>query len=302
MKPKTTPSGANNLSFSMDDFAKALEQHDYKFEKGQVVRGKAFEYTTDGAFIDIGAKSSAFLPIQEASLRGVADLSETLPLQEEREFLIIREQNEEGQVTVSIKQLQIKQAWNNLAEIQESGQSVQVRVTGVNKGGVTVNVEGLRGFIPRSHLLDRENLEELIGQPLTANFLEVNQSSGKVVLSQRLASQSARFSEIELGQLVEGKISSIKPFGLFVDLAGTSGLIHIKQISQNYIESLDKLFQVGQPIKAMVVNLDEGKGRISLSTRVLENYPGEMLENMAEVMNSADARAERAKKNLLTNA
>ncbi|HEY9850529.1 MAG TPA: S1 RNA-binding domain-containing protein [Leptolyngbyaceae cyanobacterium] len=301
MKPKTTPSGANNLSFSMDDFAKALEQHDYKFEKGQVVRGKAFEYTTDGAFIDIGAKSSAFLPIQEASLRGVADLSETLPLQEEREFLIIREQNEEGQVTVSIKQLQIKQAWNNLAEIQESGQSVQVRVTGVNKGGVTVNVEGLRGFIPRSHLLDRENLEELIGQPLTANFLEVNQSSGKVVLSQRLASQSARFSEIELGQLVEGKISSIKPFGLFVDLAGTSGLIHIKQISQNYIESLDKLFQVGQSIKAMVVNLDEGKGRISLSTRVLENYPGEMLENMAEVMNSADARAERAKKNLLTN-
>lgn len=285
----------------MDDFAKALEQHDYKFEKGQVVRGKAFEYTTDGAFIDIGAKSSAFLPIQEASLRGVADLSETLPLQEEREFLIIREQNEEGQVTVSIKQLQIKQAWNNLAEIQESGQSVQVRVTGVNKGGVTVNVEGLRGFIPRSHLLDRENLEELIGQPLTANFLEVNQSSGKVVLSQRLASQSARFSEIELGQLVEGKISSIKPFGLFVDLAGTSGLIHIKQISQNYIESLDKLFQVGQSIKAMVVNLDEGKGRISLSTRVLENYPGEMLENMAEVMNSADARAERAKKNLLTN-
>lgn len=301
MKPKTTPSGANNLSFSMDDFAKALEQHDYNFEKGQVVRGKAFEYTTDGAFIDIGAKSSAFLPIQEASLRGVADLSEILPLQEEREFLIVREQNEEGQVTVSIKQLQIKQAWNNLAEIQESGQSLQVRVSGVNKGGVTVNVEGLRGFIPRSHLIERENLEELIGQRLTVNFLEVNQSSGKIVLSQRLASQSARFSEIELGQLVEGKISSIKPFGLFIDLAGTSGLIHIKQISQNYIESLDKLFQIGQQIKAMVVNLDEGKGRISLSTRVLENYPGEMLENMAEVMESADARAQRAQKSLLTN-
>lgn len=282
----------------MDDFAKALETHDYNFEKGQVVRGKAFEYASDGVYIDIGAKSSAFLPIQEIILKRSTTLSEILPLGEEGEFLIIREQDAEGQVTLSLKQLQIKQTWDKLAEMQDSGQTIQVKVTGVNKGGVTVDVQGVRGFIPRSHLIDKDKLEELIGQPLTASFLELDREREKLVLSQRLASQSARFSEMELGQLVEGKISGIKPFGLFVDLGGTTGLLHIKQISQTYIESLPNLFQVGQPIKAIIVDLDEGKSRISLSTRVLENHPGEMLENMAEVMASADARAQRARKNI----
>lgn len=282
----------------MDDFAKALETHDYNFEKGQVVRGKAFEYASDGVYIDIGAKSSAFLPTQEIIFKKSTTLSEFLPLGEEREFLIIREQDADGQITLSLKQLQIKQTWDKLAEMQDSGQTIQVKVSGVNKGGVTVDVKGVRGFIPRSHLIDKDKLEELIGQPLTASFLELDRDREKLVLSQRLASQSARFSEMELGQLVEGKISGIKPFGLFVDLGGTTGLLHIKQISQTYIESLPNLFQVGQPIKAVIVDLDEGKSRISLSTRVLENHPGEMIENMAEVMASADARAQRAKKNI----
>lgn len=300
MKPNSTPSQANNTSFSMDDFAKALEKHDFNFEKGQVVRGKAFEYTNDGAYIDIGAKSSAFLPIQEVTLKEVDDLSALLPLGEEQDFLIIREQDADGQVTVSLKELEIKQTWDKLAEMQENTQSVQVKVIGVNKGGVTVDVRGLRGFIPRSHLIEKDNMPELIGQALTTSFLELDRTRDKLVLSQRLASQSARFSEMELGQLVEGKISSIKPFGLFVDMGGTTGLLHIKQISQTYIESLPNFFQVGQPIKAMIVDLDEGRSRISLSTRVLENHPGEMLENMAEVMASAEARAQRASKNLST--
>lgn len=298
MNAKATPSPADKSSFSRDDFAKALEQQEYHFEKGQVVRGKVFEYASDGAYVDIGGKSAAFLPTQEASLKTGTPLSELVPLNEEREFLIVREQDADGQVTLSLRQLLIKQVWDKLAEMQESGQTVQVRVTGVNKGGVTVNVKGLRGFIPRSHLIDKDNLEELIGQPLNVSFLEFNREAEKLVMSQRLASQSARFSEIELGQLVEGKISNIKPFGLFVDMGGTTGLLHIKQISQNYIENLQNLFQLSQPIKAVVVNLDEGKSRISLSTRVLENYAGEMLENMAEVMASAEARAERARKNI----
>jgi small subunit ribosomal protein S1 len=298
MNAKATPSPADKSSFSMDDFAKALEQHDYQFEKGQKVRGKVFEYTSDGAYVDIGGKSPAFLPAREASLKSNVNLSELLPLDEEREFLIVKEQNADGQVTLSLRKLEEKLAWDKLVEMQENGQSLQVRVTGVNKGGVTVSVEGLRGFIPRSHLLDKDNLEDLIGQPLSVNFLELNPEAEKIVMSQRLASQSARFGEMELGQLIEGKVTNIKPFGLFVDMGGTTGLLHIKQISQSYIENLSSLFQIGQPIKALIVDLDRGQNRISLSTRVLENFPGEMLENMAEVMSSAEARAERARKNL----
>lgn len=210
--------------------------------------------------------------------------------------MIVREQDADGQVTLSRRQLEIKQIWERVAQMQENNQAVQVRVTGANKGGVTVDLQGLRGFIPRSHLVERDNLEALKGQTLTASFLEVNPDSKKLVLSNRLATRSSSFSQLEIGQLVEGKITGIQPFGIFIDLSGVNGLLHIKQVSQNYIESLPSLFKTGQPIKAVIIDLDEGKGRISLSTRVLENYPGEMLEKMDEVMANAEARANKAKK------
>lgn len=282
----------------MDDFAKALEQHNYEFQKGQVVRGKVFEHDSNGAYVDIGGKSSAFLPIEEAALRTIADLSEVVPLDEEQDFLIIREQDANGQVTLSLKQLQIQQAWEDLVALQETGKVLQVRVSGANKGGVTVDVQGMRGFIPRSHLAERDNMESLIGQSLTVNFLEVDRDREKLVLSQRMAAQSSAFSQLQIGQLVEGKVSSIKPFGVFVDLEGVSGLLHIKQVSQKYIENLGQVFAPGQPLKAVVVDLDQSRGRISLSTRVLENYPGEMVDKMADVMDTAEERSERARKTL----
>jgi small subunit ribosomal protein S1 len=299
MNSKSTRSKASNSSFSMDDFAKALEEHDYEFKKGQVVRGKVHNYENDGAYVDIGGKSLAYIPIDEVSLQSSGNWSDVLPLHEDLDFLIIQEQDADGQVTLSRRQLEVKRLWDDLADLQENNKSVQVRVSGVNKGGVTVDLRGLRGFIPRSHLSERNDLESLVGQNLTVTFIEADPERNKLVLSQRDASRSASFSQLELGQLVEGKIVSVKPFGVFVDFEGSTGLLHIKQVSQSFIESLPGVFQIGQLIKAMIIDLDEGKGRISLSTRVLENYPGEMLEKMAEVMDSAEARAERAKQKIL---
>lgn len=298
MDAQLNPTPAKNSSFSMEDFANALEEHDYNFQKGNVVRGRVEVHDQNGVYVDIGGKSTAFVPMNEVSMGTVTDLSEVLPLKEELDFLIIREQDDEGQVTLSRRQLEIKRIWDKLTEMSEEKQSVQVRVTGMNKGGVTVDIMGLRGFVPRSHLDEKDNLESLKGESLNVSFLEVNPETKKLVLSQRLASQAASFSQFEIGQLVEGKISNIKPFGLFVDLGGSTGLLHIKQISQNYIESLPTLFQVGQDIKAMIVALDEGKSRISLSTKLLENYSGEMIEKRDEVMASAEARRERAVKKL----
>jgi small subunit ribosomal protein S1 len=283
-----------NSSFTMDDFAKALENHDYQFQKGQVVYGKVFQLDPDGAYVDIGGKSSAYIPRDEASLRAVNDLAAVLPLHEELEFIIIREQDAEGQVTLSRRQLEINHIWDKLAQMKENSQSVDVKVTGVNKGGVTVDVQSLRGFIPRSHLTERDNLEALKGHTLTAGFLEVDRNNKKLVLSQRLVTRSSNFNQLEIGQLVEGKITGIKPFGVFVDLNGLSALLHIKQVSQKFIESLEKVFQTGQTIKAIVIDLDQGKGRVAISTRALENFPGEVLENFEEVMASAEARAHRA--------
>lgn len=286
------------MSFSTDDFAKALEQHDYQFQRGQVVRGKVAGYDSDGVFVDIGGKAAAFLPLDEASLYRLADIEKTFPMGDEREFLIIREQDMDGQVTLSVRQLEIKQAWKRLAETQETNQTVQARVSGVNKGGVTVDVQGIRGFIPRSHLVDRDSPEALIGKALTVALVEVDPSRRRLVLSQRLATQAASLGQLEIGQVVSGRVVGTKPFGVFVDFDGTTGLLHINQISKNFVASLDTLFQPGQSIKAMIIDIDTSKRRVSLSTKVLENYPGEMLEKMAEVMADADARAEKAQKNL----
>ena len=295
MNPKSNASQSAESSFSMEDFAKALEQHDYQFQQGQVVRGKVFEFDKDGAYIDIGGKSAAFLPLREASLKAIDDLSEAVEIGEEREFLVVREQNYEGQVTLSIRQMELKRTWDRLVELQEESQSLQVRVTGTNKGGVTVDVEGLRGFIPRSHLVERGDLEALVGQPLTVSFLEVDRDRKKLVLSQRNAAKATRLSSIAEGQVVEGEVVNLKPYGAFVDLGGVTGLLHIRQISQNRIDSLSDFLSEGQKIKVVVAEVDEWKGRISLATRVLENYAGELLENFDEVMANAETRWEQKK-------
>ncbi|MBW4658908.1 MAG: S1 RNA-binding domain-containing protein [Drouetiella hepatica Uher 2000/2452] len=286
------------MSFSTDDFAKALEQHDYQFQKGQVVRGKVASYDSDGAYIDVGGKAAAFLPLEEASLKRVTNLEEFLPTDEEREFMIIREQDADGQVTLSLRQLEIRQAWERLADMQESNQTIQARVSGLNKGGVTADVQGIRGFIPRSHLVERNDLESLIGKALTVSLIEVDPTRRRLVLSHRMASQAASLSQLAIGQLIEGKVVSLKPFGVFVDFEGTTGLLHINQVSKNYVASLNAVFDMGQPIKALIIDLDEAKRRVSLSTKVLESYPGEMLEKMSDVMAEADVRAEKARKNI----
>jgi len=286
-----------NPSFSLDYFAKALDQQNYDLHKGQIVKGQVESYTSDGAYIDIkGAKSPGFIPKKEISVVEVEDISEILPLKEERDFLIIREQNADGQILLSIRQLEMKQIWDQLLDAQNGSQSLQARVTGVNRGGVTVEVHSLRGFIPRSHLLEKDDLDSLVDQSLSVSILELDPERNKIVLSQRLASQSIGFSQLEVGQLVEGKVMGVKPFGVFVDIEGVTGLIHIKEVSQKYVESLPNLFPVGNFIKAMVISLDEGRHRISLSTRILENYPGEVVEKLSEVMESAEARSERARK------
>lgn len=281
----------------MDDFAKALAAEQVSFQKGELVRGKVYNYDSDGVYVDIGGKSLAFVPAQEIVFDETADLSAILPVGEEQDFLIIREENAEGQVTLSKRQLQIKYAWDKIAEVQSNKESLTLRVTGVNKGGVTVNFQGIRGFVPRSQLVEKD-LESLVGTQINAAIIEANKDANKLVFSQRQATKNANFSQLELGQLVTGKIASIKSFGAFVDFEGNTGLLHIGQISQSRVEAINKLFEIGQEIKATIVSLDEGNGKISLSTKVLENHPGEMLENMAEVMASAEARNQRAAQKL----
>ncbi len=290
MNKKVSRSQEFQPSFSMDDFAHALEQYDYKFDKGQIVQGKVFQHTSDGAYVDINGKSPGFVPLKESSIIPGTPLEESLPLQQAFDFLIISQPNAEGQLTLSRRQLAVKQAWQKVGEIAESGETVQILITGVNKGGVVGEVEGLRGFIPRSHLSEQDNLDSLVGQTLTANFLQVEEENNKLVLSQRKLARAQAMSKIETGALLEGKVVKIQPYGAFISLSGVTGLLHIKQISNNPVASLSTLLTVGQTIKVYVAEVDEYQNRISLSTKVFESYPGEILEQFDLVMANAEER------------
>ncbi|MDJ0590475.1 MAG: S1 RNA-binding domain-containing protein [Pleurocapsa sp. MO_226.B13] len=291
----STSSPKSSQAFSMEDFENALQQYDYEFAKGQKVRGTVVQITSDGAYVDIGGKSPGFVPTNEAALGFVDDLETILPVGETKEFLIIREQDSDGQVTLSIRQLALDQAWAEIKEMAASGKSTQIRITGANKGGVTGEVSGLRAFIPRSHLQQRDNLESLTGQLLTATFLEVNQENRKLVLSQRDAMRAVAMNSIVEGALMTGKVVNIKPYGVFVDLQGATGLLHIKEISGARVESLNTLFEVGQEIQVIIKQIDEYQNRMSLSIKALEEYPGENIEKLDVVMANAQQRWEKAK-------
>lgn len=276
----------------MDDFAKALEQeqYDYHFNKGDIVKGKVFQYDSSGVYVDIGGKSPGFVPLSEASWQNVTNVADVLPLQQEFEFLIIKEQDSEGQVKLSRRQLFIEQAWDNLAEVQEKGKVVEMLVTGVNRGGVIGQVDGLKAFIPRSHLIEKDDFEKLIDQSLKANVLQIDRPQNKIVLTQRNIARSSAMQNLQEGELVQGKIVKMQPYGVFVDFGGVAGLLHIKQISEGQISSLSNIFKIGDEIKVVILEIDEMKNRISLSTKILENYPGEFLEKRELVMETAEAR------------
>jgi small subunit ribosomal protein S1 len=300
MNSEATRSKKQNLPFSSDDFAKALDEHDYQYSKGQVVKGKVFKYESDGVYVDFGGKAPGFIPNDEVSVGRVADISQFLPLEEELEFLVISDPDSDGQLKLSRRLLEIKKTWDQLATTAEEGKSVPFRVTGINKGGVLGEVEGLRGFIPRSHLAQQNNLDSLMGQILTATFLEVDRERKRLVLSQREAARADAIRDLKLGALMEGKVVNFKPYGVFIDIDGLTGLLHIKEISDKTIASIPSIFQIGQQIKVMVINIDEYKNRISLSTKILENYAGEVLEDFSAVMTTAEERAENVKEKLLS--
>jgi small subunit ribosomal protein S1 len=296
------PAAASPVSRSVDDFdfdeetfLAALDELDFVGTTGEVVAGTVIGIESDGVYVDIGGKAPGFMPKKEAGLGVITNLKERFPKGTSVEVLVTREQNADGMVTISARALALRHSWEKVRGLEKDGKVVQVKVNGFNRGGVTCDLEGLRGFIPRSQLQDGENHEALVGKTLGVTFLEVNPETRKLVLSEKKAATAARFAELEVGQLVEGLVVSVKPYGFFVDLGGISGLLHQSCISGGHLRDLREVFDQGDRVRALITDLDPGRGRIALNTALLEGQPGELLIEKEKVMAEAEDRANRAR-------
>ena len=291
---RNLPRSVDDFDFDEEAFLAALDENAPVGTTGEVITGKVIGIESDGVYVDIGGKAPGFMPKSEAGLGGITNFRERFPKGLEVEVLVTREQNADGMVTISCRALALRKSWERVKEMEKQGKVVQVIVNGFNRGGVTCDLEGLRGFIPRSQLQDGENHQELVGKTLGVAFLEVNSETRKLVLSEKRAAVAARFSELEVGQLVEGQVAAVKPYGLFIDLGGISGLLHQSMITNGSLRSIREVFDQGDRVKAMITELDPGRGRIGLNTALLEGPPGELLVEKDKVMAEAADRASRA--------
>ena len=288
----------DEFDFDEDEFLAALEENQPIGTTGEIAKGSVIAVESDGIYVDIGGKAPGFMPKNECGLGVITNLKERFPKGLKVEVLVTREQNADGMVTISCRALELRKSWDKVQNLAKEGKVIRVKINGFNRGGVTCDFEGLRGFIPRSQLEDGENHQSLVSKTISTAFLEVNPERRKLVLSEKKAVIASRFSELEIGQLIEGEILTIKPYGFFVDLRGVSGLLHHSMVTNGSMRSLREVFQPGESIKALITDLDPSRGRIGLNTALLEGPPGELITDKAKVMEEANERAIKARNSL----
>ncbi|KAK4536214.1 hypothetical protein CDCA_CDCA07G2239 [Cyanidium caldarium] len=287
---------------------RALENVRLRFNPGDKVVGRVVQFEPDGALVDIGAKASAFLPLLEVSMNAVERVQDVLSLGEERQFQVIGYEDSDGQLRLSVRRLEYAIAWTRVQQMQAEDVTAFAEVMSVNRGGAMMRIEGLRAFLPGSHLVvghsstekmrESGRMEDLIGSTLPVKFLEVTPDKSRMVVSHRRALAEQNIGQLEVGALVQGVVRGSKPYGVFVEVAGVAGLLHISQVSHSHVADLNAVFTVGETIKALVISQDKEKGRVSLSTKVLEPEPGDMLRTPQVVYEQAETMAARYKERL----
>ena len=211
------------------DFEELLKQYDYKFQKGDLVKGIVCGYDSQGVMVDIGAKTIAVVPTREAVDKD-ENIEKKFEKGKEYEFLIIREEDEDGKFLLSRKKVDFAYAWKELEKAKEADETILGTIVGVVKGGVLVEVSGVRGFVPSSQLRVKESELE-VGGKIELKILTLDAQQNNFILSNKkvyddsaVEARKNVFSQIEPGQIVKGDVVRITDFGAFVDLGGIDGL------------------------------------------------------------------------------
>lgn len=260
------------------DFEELLKQYDYNFQKGDLVKGIVCGYDGHGVMVDIGAKTIAQVPTREAVDKD-ENLESKFEKGKEYEFLIIREEDEDGKFLLSRKKVDLAYAWKELEKAKANEETILGSIVGIVKGGVLVEISNVRGFVPSSQLRSKESDLE-VGGKLELKILTLDSQQNNFILSNKKVYEDSAvearknvFSQIEAGQVVKGDVVRITDFGAFIDLGGIDGLLPLSQLSWRWIDHPTDILKVGDKIDVEVIAVDHDKQRVSLSLKNLEPDP-----------------------------
>ena len=250
-------------------------------EEGTMVSGHVVRIDNDEVLVDIGFKSEGVIPSRELSIRNDAHPGDVVALDEEVEALVLQKEDKEGRLILSKKRAQYERAWGNVEQIKAAGGVVSGTVIEVVKGGLIVDI-GLRGFLPAS-LVDLRRVRDLqpyVGTSVEAKIIELDKNRNNVVLSRRAWLEEAQkeqreefLDNLKPGEVRRGVVSSVVPFGAFIDLGGMDGLVHVSELSWRHVDHPSSVVSVGDEVEVQVLEVDPGRERISLSLKATQQDP-----------------------------
>ena len=266
-------------AFTDEEFESLMAQYEYKFQKGDLVKGQVCGYDSEGVIVDIGAKTSASVPEREARIDMSKTVEQTLKKGEVYEFLIIREEDEDGKFILSHKKVAMAYAWKEIEALKDEDATVEGTVVSVVKGGVLVEVKGVRGFVPSSHLRAKDT-ENIVGETMELKILSLDPAQNNFILSNKKVysdaleeTKESMFTNLEVGQVVEGEVVRITDFGAFIDIGGMDGLLPLSQMSWRWVDHPSDILKIKDKIKVEIIGIDHDKQRVSLSLKNMEADP-----------------------------
>lgn len=269
---------------SLDEFERLLEESFSKSNSvADIVEGTVIRKENEGFLVSVkGAKTEAFLPNKEIS---TSEGSENIEIGDVKEFYVLKEENDEDGMLLSLKRLAFAQAWAQLNDAKVQGDTILAKVVSIVKGGVLVDVADLKGFIPSSQLRTGTPFDGLIDTKVEVKVLEADPKKNKLILSQRLAVAEQRdqvvdniIANLEEGMVVKGEVVRIADFGAFVDINGIDGLLPISEISWSRIKHPSDIISLGETLEVKIIKIDTELKRISLSLKRMGEDPWQQIE------------------------
>ena len=273
------------------DFNKALEETFTELRPNEVVKGKIIGYNNNDVFVDLGYKADGLIPMEEFLDDPDFDPEKELVPGKEIEALVVKINDGEGNVSLSKKKVDFIRGYEIAEEAFKNNTPIEVVVKEVVKGGVVADFKGLRIFIPASQLSDRfvKDLTPYVGKKIKILIIEMANKrrivgSSRVLIEKEKAQKSADFwDNVEVGKEYTGTVKSITKFGVFVDLGGVDGLIHISELSWKKIDDPSEVMKVGDTVKVRVTEFDKETQKISLGYRKAEDNPWYNIEERYHV-------------------